>query len=231
MRSIWRVLLPALAGGAMITGCAAPHSAGPASVGPVVVAHFATRPADFRFASFADSKNGLALGETQGQGDSRQLLATQDGGGTWRILPSPAGWAFQDVRLADARRGFGVAVTPGCLSGRGTCTDAIFSTTDSGRRWRRASPPPGQYEVLWSHAERAITEESPLCLKIFCPNRSVVYVTMDGGLHWRALGPPGHLPQFAGIGFSRATKGLGLDVAGRVYATENGGRMWTPSPC
>ncbi len=228
MRSISRVLLPVLACGAMITGCAAPHSREPASAGSVVVAHFATRPADFRFASFADSEHGLALGETQGQVDSRQLLATQDGGVTWRTVPSPAGWTFQDVRLADARRGFGVAVTPGCLSGEGKCTDAILSTADGGRTWRRASPPPGQYEVLWSHGERALIEESPACLQLSCPNRSVLYVTMDGGQHWRALAPPGRLPQFAGVGFSSATKGLGLDVAGHVYATESGGRTWTP---
>ncbi len=227
MRNVWRVLLPALACGGLITGCAGPHSKRPASTESAVVARFAPRPADFRFASFADPEHGLALGETQGQADS-QLMATQDGGTTWRTLPSPAGWTFQDVRLADARRGFGVAVTPGCLSGRGKCTDLIFSTADGGLAWRRAGPPPGQYEILWSQGERAFVEESPTCQQISCPNRSVLYATTDGGQQWRALAPPGRLPQFAGVGFSNASNGLGLDDTGHIYETRDGGRTWSP---
>jgi len=226
VRIVRRILLPALACGALVAGCAPQHAAGPAGAGPAVVARFAPRPAGFGLTSFADPEHGLALGETQGRAGA-QLLATQDGGATWRALPVAAGWTFQDVRLAYARRGFAVGATPGCLSGRGRCVDVIFSTADGGLTWRRAGLQPGQYQVLWSHGERAFIQESPFCQQVACPNRSVLYATNDGGQHWWALGPRGRLPQFSGVGFSNATDGLGLDGAGRVYETSDGGRTWT----
>jgi photosystem II stability/assembly factor-like uncharacterized protein len=165
------------------------------------------------------------------------LLATSDGGQTWRRRGSPCTQAVASGALIDL-------VTPRlgwivCLGqpGAGNQEKAVFRTSDGGRSWR-----PGASEVgyprrnihggIGSYGYPEGIAFATDGFGILWESRGTLYVTRDGGTNW--LGEPkvarpeidfgGGAAAFgAGHGLILLGRGQGL---ARLLATDDGGRRW-----
>lgn len=91
----------------------------------------------------------------------------------------------------------------------------IWGTTDGGRHWS-----------LQQRTRRTLLSVQALDAdQAFVLGRRELWGTTDGGRHWQRLGEP------AGKPLGRVlflTDRLGYGLAGRWYATADGGRTWTP---
>lgn len=153
------------------------------------------------------------------------VLRSSDGGASWEQVM--VGEPLRDRRSAHLRM---TGPTTGYLVQWGKTTESVdhlWRTVDGGASWNEVSLPPGLLGVL----DMAVLGDSALILYNF----STVARTSDSGATWETF--PSTLPPTPmGISFatpavgyaagSRST-GLGDQVAGMVYRTNDGGRTWT----
>lgn len=156
------------------------------------------------------------------------VLATDDGGATWRQQKAAAS-RINSVAFADARRGWMVGVKESEYSSEGV----ILATVDGGRTWRRQNPGTSG-ELLdvtfadtrhgWAVGRRE--PDNPM-------SGGVIVATTDGGRTWRR---PKSGPVADQLDIARAVDASHCWVVGASYrrytlhATADGGATWMTQP-
>jgi photosystem II stability/assembly factor-like uncharacterized protein len=147
--------------------------------------------------SFPDPTRGWAVGEFG------TILATADGGRTWRQQRSPVDSTLFGTHFADAERGWAVG-----LDG------VILHTTDGGSTWRQAPSPVSQrslYDVALSGRHGWIAGDSGTLLK-----------SGDGGQTWQIEPLPIELAAnwFRTVRLLPGSRGLIAGSEGLLFAVE-----------
>lgn len=187
--------------------------------------------------SFPDADHGWAVTA------SGRVLATSDGGLTWRRVALPPGsTGVKAVAFADSERG--------CVQAASPDGSALVElrTADGGRSWSPVQPvgPPvlacawgDAVAPLVAAASRLTTEAVAPALDLldartaWLPTDAGVWWTADGGATWDGVAwprIPDDRPQvFAGVPqaeFVSPTRGW-LVAGGAILRTDDGGRTWT----
>lgn len=171
-------------------------------------------------------------------GCSNQLLATADGGRTWRVVSASTTRQLSQVSFLDARTGFAVSRPDGdCGDVRGC--GRLVVTHDGGATWRVVGPTSLGVKGFtfvdadhgWAVGSRCSAEAKS------CP--LTLMATTDGGSAWTAELDPGITSQEGGgsLSFINAQEGWAVlsnsayctmgGCWGPLYATSNGGQTWT----
>ena len=177
--------------------------------------------------AFADTRSGWAVGHLTGTGPANAaggfVLATDDGGATWRSQPLPADIGrLTQIAVVDTTHAWAAGVA---FNGN----PVLVATTDGGATWDRQAIPEGVVRDLrdvafvdrrhgW--AVGASTTAAP-------PNDisgvGVVLVTSDGGATWA------HQATTAGSLWSLAIVDRDTVFAGggySLFSTRDGGATW-----
>ena len=169
---------------------------------------------------FVDRKHGWAVGgwprdyELAIFGGMGVILATDDGGATWKTqLDSVGGW-LSGLTFLDQKNGWAVGEF-------GT----VWKTTDGGEHWKqmRKSPTP-----CWLYDVHFIDEEHGWTVGRF----ETVMVTEDGGSSWKhqsipALRRPyGLSMNFRAVRFGNPLEGWIVGQHGNILYTRDGGKNW-----
>lgn len=167
---------------------------------------------------FTDMSHGYALGK----GVRVAILATDDGGGSWRVLldvPGGESRALGSTFFLDANHFWVFVGTDGGGS-------TLYRTSDGGRTLETSTPKfvlprigeeASVIGTLWfrSELEGWCSFESDLLLK-----------TTDAGATWNSVTAPGSTVSVRGVAFFSDTKGVGWDDDG-VSLTDDGGKSWS----
>jgi photosystem II stability/assembly factor-like uncharacterized protein len=166
------------------------------------------------------------------------VLATSDGGITWKQRATPCTQAAADPALLDVVTDRLAWIV--CLGepGAGNEEKAVFRTTDGGRKWR-AGAAQLFYPLVQAHGglsgygyPQGIAFASD-GFGILWESRGTLYVTRDSGTHWTAE-PEVARPEIDfGRGAAAFPGGHGLVLLGygggqptRLLATDDYGRTW-----
>lgn len=223
-----------------IGSCVAPSAQGACPTNLVHTADRATTWASLgvapRAVSFADAEHGwAAISDELGGGllESPRLVATVDGGSTWRpIAQACAAWDdVAAVRIVDPAHGWVVC------SGEGTGTmgpSATYETSDAGGTWRLRS----ELLLAGPHVVIGRPPGGPVDGAFFLrgghgwvwQGRSGTESTVDGGATWK-YAPPGRPEEVFvhSMWFVDGDHGFALvfsDGATRLWTTDDGGVTW-----
>ncbi len=188
--------------------------------------------AGVRGVQFHDAARGflIAIDAHERGGTSLTLLATSDGGRSWREQPidgsrTGAAWAWSDARVefVDDRHGFvlGRVATSAAFS-RGH----MFATQDGGATWARQPAPPSAEAFTFVDATRGFQ---------LAADGARVFATFDGARTWSALALPEpragaqaryELPVFVAPQSGRLVRAL--DGRLTTFASDDGGSTWRP---
>jgi photosystem II stability/assembly factor-like uncharacterized protein len=198
------------------------------------------RPFRLRYgASFATPRIGLGF-RTYMTHDhlALELLATNDGGRTWRRRASPCTQAIASAALIDL-------VTPSlgwivCLGqpGAGNQEKAVFRTTDRGQTWRAGAavvvfPQRNVHGGIEGYGYPQGVAFAADGFGILWESRGTLYVTRDSGTNWLAK-PKIARPEIDfGRGAAAFPDGRGVLLLGRggglparLLTTDDAGRTW-----
>jgi len=157
--------------------------------------------ADLQAIHFANARTGWAVGV------NGTILATTDGGTTWREQTNPTRSGLASVHFADARTGW-------VVGSEGT----ILTTTDGGITWRAQTSPTS--DVLWSvHFADARTGWA-------VGAHGTILATTDGGKTWRTQTSPTDSALWS-VHFASTRAGWAVGGEGTILATADGGTTWT----
>jgi len=170
---------------------------------------------------FVDARHGWAAGAT--------LLATGDGGRTWRRQPSPAA-TVSALDFVDPRHGWALGWT--------AASRPVFArTTDGGRTWHGATEPrvADGPEIPSLHVLQHVQFVSATfragvaggVTYLGGAGRGDVVVTTDGGQTWQALHTPA--PVAAACFADRRHGWAAVAGKGLLLYTADGGRSWRQS--
>jgi photosystem II stability/assembly factor-like uncharacterized protein len=149
--------------------------------------------------------------------DEGLVLASADGGATWKRQRLPAGLTPYRVAFGDSRHGWLLASRSDHSGGY-----RILSTSDGGAHWRVSCSP----QVVLSGLA-AVGSDACWAVGSDPHGRSGVAVsTTDGGRHWRSQAGIS-TEQLLGVSFADATHGWAVGPAGTVVATDDGGQAWS----
>jgi photosystem II stability/assembly factor-like uncharacterized protein len=179
-----------------------------------------TAPKDGRLLAVAatDASHVWAVGYqfAKGPGPSGRslVIASTDGGATWKRQRLPASAAPFHVAFADARHGW-------ILDG---WRNRIFTTSDGGAHWRASySAPRGVFlrglaasgtDRCWAVGYREH------------PQSGFVARTSDAGQHWSAQDGVSS-EQLQGVSFPDSNHGWAVGASGTAVTTSDGGATWT----
>jgi photosystem II stability/assembly factor-like uncharacterized protein len=166
--------------------------------------------------SFADPRHGFIVGS------SGTVLATDDGGATWRARESGTKDQLLGVYALSPTQVFAVGAF-------GT----LLSSSDAGRSWSR-------HELKWDALIERIVKETGFVE----PNLNAVYFssaetgwvvgefglvlyTKDGGRTWLSQRYGSDLPQLYAVQFRDDRSGWALGQAGNLIQTTDGGQRWS----
>lgn len=121
--------------------------------------------------AFADDTHGWAVGE------GGTLLATSDGGVSWRAQPSGTGLNLVRTAFASARVGW-VAGSNG----------ELLKTSDGGATWSRVS---------FGQSQPVATLGAADADTAWLTTSSAAYATTDGGTHWKRIVPASYSTRLA----------------------------------
>ncbi|HEY0386770.1 MAG TPA: YCF48-related protein, partial [Pyrinomonadaceae bacterium] len=164
---------------------------------------------------FLDAERGWAVG------GSGALLATEDGGATWRTKPRPTNDALRDLYFADELNGWLVcerAIYQ--LTTKDDPRTYLMSTTDGGATWKRVN-------VI------GVDVDARLVRALFAGDgrgwafgeAGALYATRDHGLTWaRQRVPTRHL--LLGGTFLDASRGWLVGAGATILQTADGGETW-----
>lgn len=153
----------------------------------------------------ADAQRGWAVGS------GGAILATVDGGKTWRAQSSGTTFGLYDIVFdADGRRGW--------IAGEGT---TILATTDGGNNWQNQTKHVRKMRVLEAIAFAADGKRGWAV-----GSDGAILATVDGGNNWSAKVFKTH-PDFHGMYFAAdGQRGWAVGSNGTILATTDGGNDW-----
>jgi photosystem II stability/assembly factor-like uncharacterized protein len=163
---------------------------------------------------FFDRSHGYA------QVGGQAVLATADGGATWRRVPLPLGFAVE-VTFSDPRHGWLEA--GGDLQG-GKGHYPFYATLDGGITWSQLPDPPGDGFVFRNPSEgwaAAITSSG-----------AIGYSTYDGGVTWTPHSlPEAEAPNATGVFESAGARllpgrGVMITTGNAAFTSLDGGATW-----
>ena len=146
--------------------------------------------------------------------DGGAILATQDGGHSWRVQHAQLPVSLTSVRFVNSLKGWAVGYF-------GT----ILATADGGHTWKvEPAGTNAQFAgvffinslVGWVVGHPADKDKGAVLLS-----------TIDGGENWKPQDPKSPWPLNA-VRFLNATTGYAVGGHGTIRTTLNGGRTWTP---
>jgi photosystem II stability/assembly factor-like uncharacterized protein len=160
-----------------------------------------------------------ASGATAWVCGERTLLATTNGGKSWRRLAAPSG-RLTSVALSGVARGWVISED---LMADGS---AIWASVDGGTSFTRQYTLPGstlRCLDAWSD------EHAWACGGDRLGGNGVIVHTADGGLTWTPQLSGEGVPQLADVWMRDAATGWAVGDGGAVYHTSDGGLTWLPS--
>ena len=184
----------------------------------------------YAYPVFVDPDHGFSLARGTGGGTSERLVATGDGGATWRVVGSsfPVAGTFTTILFTDEQHGyvFGPA--------------GLIVTSDGGRDWeqppltgevQRVIPAYGDVWAVLTNCGGAPGET------LTCPVH--VEISDDAGKTWRLTAPPPTSegsPGGAVLGRVSASRAYVLTWGSKssgLVRTDDGGVTWhvVPDPC
>jgi photosystem II stability/assembly factor-like uncharacterized protein len=196
--------------------------AGPRSPGVVVSQNVAS-------IFFVDARVGWAAGDAPLESNPKRrrglLLATNDGGTTWREVSGDAGpavpHALNDVWFVDAKEGWAAG---GDIEENEL--DVILRTADGGRTWTRAPSGVAQFPraVHFVDHNRGWVVGMTIDLETGDLGPSKIVATSDAGATWtvQLVAPR----SFFDVVFADASHGWAVGERSAVYATADGGATW-----
>jgi photosystem II stability/assembly factor-like uncharacterized protein len=171
--------------------------------------------AGLRDIAFTDKKHGFAVGAAQNAyPNDSVLLATDDGGATWKRSDLPGAGGVYAIDFADSAHGV--------IAGAGPDGHQILYTADGGASWQAATVPPGRgalHDIVLVDAERGFA----------VGDNAGILATMDGGRTWEKRVDTVEGGLMWGLTFSDPQHGwaVGGGTKGQVYGTTDGGTTWT----
>lgn len=179
---------------------------------------------NFLAVDFVDSSTGYAVG------NPGVILATGDGGATWRYQGNPDWDRLTDVAFADTDIGYAV----GYVSGPEEHAYLALATVDGGARWsqKRAGSPDDP--VVPINFDAVAVTEPRHAVAVGAGGR--IFVTFDSGATWRPR-RSGTQERLNGVAFADRRRGLvvgAIDFQGelraQILATNDGGQTWFQRP-
>lgn len=164
---------------------------------------------------FLDENHGWAVGS------KGVLLATDDGGETWRASLRPLEDTLQDVYFSDEQNGWLVCERSIYdLKTNDEPRTYLMRTTDGGKTWKRVNVIGKDVDARLVRA--LFTREGRGWA---FGEGGLLYTTRDGGLNWeRQLVPTRHL--LLGGWFLNATQGWIVGAGATILQTTDGGETW-----
>ena len=180
---------------------------------------------NFTDVSFANPSVGYAVGHLG------VILATSDGGTTWRYQGDPRFGVLRGVSFADAVHG----QTVGAVTGRPDQVSYTSLLTNDGKKWEPTTAGGGDDRVLTTNLWAVGTTTPQHAVAVGSGGR--VFVTFDAGKRWRNS-RNGTNEQLLGVAFAPdGRRGLAVgavDFQGEaraiILATTDRGQNWTPYP-
>jgi photosystem II stability/assembly factor-like uncharacterized protein len=164
---------------------------------------------------FLDQNRGWAVGS------KGALLATEDGGRTWKIKPRPSEDVLRDIYFSDERNGWVVCERNIYeLKTKDDPRTYLMNTSDGGENWKRINI--GGFDV-----------DSRLVRAVFSPSgrgwafgeHGAVFTSGDSGANWTRLrAPTRHL--LLGGTFIDDYRGWVVGAGGTILQTSDGGETW-----
>jgi photosystem II stability/assembly factor-like uncharacterized protein len=184
--------------------------------------------------SFWDDRHGIAMSDPVG--GHLFVLGTDDGGTTWRRLPSENAPPVLPGEAAFAASGTCLAVQGSSnvwIATGGGARARVFRSTDRGRTWSVADTPvhagssaAGIFSVAFSDAQHGVVVGGEYT-KPKEPSVNVA-LTDDGGRTWRQAKGPLPSGYMSGVAIVPGTSGQSLVAVGLAGTAEStdGGESW-----
>jgi photosystem II stability/assembly factor-like uncharacterized protein len=177
-------------------------------------------------------------GDLAAGGGSQQavLFRSVDAGRTWRRLRDPCGGsgiaANDATSFAASTGGFTVALCVPRGENRGIF---VVTSNNAGASWGPPHPAPGSFVQLLAAASPTHLALATAPINGSGPITYTLYVSTDGGAHWRlAVSDPEVLDAAAlgsaFLGFEDSLFGRWVGFEGTIWTTEDGGAHWTRRP-
>ena len=192
----------------------------------------AGRHADLEAVHFVDATHGWAVGGVSNGiiTGNAVVLATTDGGATWRAQDASAAGhdaVLNSVDFVDSAHGWAVGV-----GGGSDYPPVILATSDGGASWKAQDASPAGRRVDLNAVHFVDPAHGwTVGLKMDSNGHAaggVILVTSDGGVRWNAQ-DAGTANGLYGIAFSDSTHGWAVGYYGRgpcILATSDGGTTW-----
>lgn len=203
---------------------------------------------------------GLRLGTGPGVafalGARGQLARTVNGGETWQAINVATSTNIQDASFTTLNEGYALDQRGGLFRttnggsswspidpGTTSPPRAVITSGDAvllaGPRGVRRADGGGAFDLVDSRAVRraAVDRFDRAGSALFVYGTTTIARTSDRGRTWRAVRGPGRTVRkkfralrLQDLEMTSATNGYALDVNGRVWRTQNGGRRWSELP-
>ena len=180
---------------------------------------------NFSSVSFANPSTGFAVGYLG------VILATTDGGATWRYQGDPRYGTLRGVSSLDGLHAYAV----GDVSGRADGVRYTAMRTEDGQTWQPTAAGAADVRVTNdSMSAVAVTTEAHA---VVVGHGGRIFTTFDGGRRWRNT-RQGSNERLSGVAFADdGIRGLAVgavefqtEVRAVILATTDRGQSWTPYP-
>lgn len=160
----------------------------------------------FHSVSFGDARNGIIIGNGNGNGNGFGYRST-DGGATWSAMTVPPGIARG--RLGDNGAGLMVGIS-----------GAVYRTTNGGETWLSSSR-----FITWEFFTDVAFADSAHGLAV--GDRGVMMRTSDAGASWIRDTVDKSVGMFTSIAFGDPLHAVASTRENRLFATTDGGITWS----
>jgi photosystem II stability/assembly factor-like uncharacterized protein len=159
---------------------------------------------DLKSIYFTDARNGWVVGHRG------TILATADGGNTWKAQNSTSTAPLRSVHFSDASRGWAVGNQ-----------GVVLATADGGKTWmaQTSGTAGGLYSVYFSDVNHGWAVGGDIFAS------GVIIATLDGGKNWtkQTSRTQGDL---SSVHFIDSSQGWAVGRDGAIVATIDGGKNW-----
>lgn len=164
-----------------------------------------------RSISFADNRNGWAIGQTDIGGPQTRIYTTTDGGVSWTALNSGTDERLYDVHMLDLDNAVAVG-------------EGMIRTANGGATWEPLHPPPARryHAVQYLISQKIIAvgwDFSSGNMGFAVGDFGVIMSTIDGGVTWQT--EESHLTRsLLSVAISDAQSALASGHGGTIVSKE-----------